>query len=80
MTKWICTACGCGDTKSLIAPHPFIDERNIRGCTQCREAGKLVGACEVPDCWAEATNSDMVNGEYMRMCRSHFITTERHVA
>jgi len=42
-------------TEALYAPNPFDPDDTLIGCPLCKSVSSLVQACDVRECWQEAT-------------------------
>lgn len=73
--KLVCTERQCGwhgwPYQILHAPHPFDSLDNVTGCPKCKGVDVLVGACDEPGCWQEATCGTPVADGYRTTCGRH---------
>ena len=60
------------ESELLRAPSPFDATFEITACPNCKEIGGCMQACEVHDCWEEATCGIPTQEGYKRVCGKHF--------
>lgn len=56
----------------LRAPSPFDPETEITACPKCKEIGGCMVACQVEECWKEATCGINTPDGYKHVCYEHF--------
>ena len=74
--KVMCSEIGCAwhgmEADILSAPHPFIAGEIIYACPECKEIGVVMSACDVSDCWNEATCGAPTKCKYRTLCSTHY--------
>lgn len=71
--KWLCTECDrvSADDALLMAPHPFMADQVITGCPLCREAERLLTACDWPGCAKASSSGTPTPDGYVLRCWDH---------
>ena len=74
--KCVCQKWKCGwrgfRSEILVAEDPFNHGGEITACPACRELGRLVTACDEPDCWLPATFVWSTGDGYRYTCGDHW--------
>jgi len=73
--KW---KCGCCDTISLDsdllrAANPFLPEKTLVACPECKDVNDFIEICDESGCEEEANCGFPVPDGYRRTCGTHYV-------